>query len=465
MSQAPLLIGLHVAGLCVALGLGIRDTRVACAVGFPLGLVLAVLITLGFLNAGLPFAAAPLAATLGGIAAIGLAAAACRRRLDRATLRITGLWSATFAAVACAASAVNLSILSYDSHAMVLFGGVIGLDGALGDGLLFRLSQWGVFLPVVHSWASLVGVEYMWAMAPVLGLSAAPLFALVLSKCGVRRRLVALVTAALFTVFFFHHHFVYIHNNVPSAIYFFGFVGLMLIAEVDGDRGAALAAFVLLAGAAVMRVEAPLTTLVLASVIAIPSTAPRRAVAAGFAIYAAVVSAWYLQLATAAPGAGSFLTPLRCYLVVAMLAGGYALWWASRFGRLARLAPRAPEIAAATIALGLAIAFALKPAHMGVSAKSWVINLAVSDYWGLAWYIIAAVLVVIQWLPSGPAARRVGFAALSLVGVILLLVFGRHPYRAIHVGDSANRMMLHVLPLVFLYVGLRLGAYQPRRGE
>ena len=465
MSQAVLFLALHLCGVAVALA-AIRSPKVACAVGFPLGVCLGVVASLLVLILGLPYTAATLGAALAGTAVIGVAVAGRRGRLDRRALRLAGLWSLGFVAVAAAASAINLSIMSYDSHALVLFGQVIGQDAALSEGLVFRLSHWGVFLPIAQSWAAFLPVEYLWALAPVLGLSLVPLFVLSLDALiaplelapATRRRLLALVTAASFTVFFFHHHFIYIHNNIPSAVYLTGFVGLMVIAETRRDAGAAIIAFVLLCGCAVMRVEAPLATLLFAVIFAFPSRLGRATIGVGLGLYAALVSVWYLRLAASAPSSGDFLTAGRCFMVVALVTGTWILWWLSSHPRLARLVRFTPEIAAATVGLGLVLAFALEPAHMGISARSWAINLVVSDYWGLAWPLLAAVLILAAWLPPFPPARALGFGLAAAVGLIILLAFGRTPYRAIHVGDSANRMMLHLLPLLFLFIGARLGA-------
>lgn len=453
MAQALLFLALHLGGAALCLALGPRDRPWLCAaLGFPVGLAVFVLLALALLCTGLPYRPEVVAALGAGM----VVAALIRRRPDRRAARVLGVWTAGFAAISAALSSVNLSLLSFDSHAMVMLGRIIGADGRFADLVVGELSSWGVFLPVAQSASAFLPEPYLYSLSPQLGASFIGLFAIVLGH-GVRavgvtplpKRWIALVTASLVTIFFFQHHFWLIHNNLASAVYLFGFVALFWLAETERDPSLLPVAFLCAIAAGLQRVEAPLFALLFVVLATSSSQLPRRAVGFGLAAFVAVITGWYLMLARHAPVEGQFLTVTRCYLIAGVMVAGGAAW------SVAAIRRRAPELALLSCAAALGVAFALQPEHMAVSVRAWLINLLLSGYWGLTWPLLVALLVASTRLPRPPHGAIFVFGLAASVLLTLLLAYGRTPYRAYHVGDSANRMMLHLLPMLCFYLGLK----------
>lgn len=463
VSQSLLFVPLHILGVLVCLAIGPRNRIPLCAaLGFPVGLAVYVLSTLTLLALGVPyrlFSIAPLCAAIMLVCALSLVRAG---GLSLRSYKIIGAWTAVFALLSVVVCSINIAILSYDSHILVMWGVVIGEDGQLVTKTMQELSSWGVFQPLAHSAAQFLPQEYLYSLSPHLGLSFVAVFALCfahgLKALGLEQtplRAVALVTAALVTIFFFQRHFIYIHNNLSTSVYLFYFVSLFWIAETDKDTQLLPIAFLCLSVCAIQRVETPLFALLFAVLAVFPSRLPRLALAKGLIGFTLVAVGWYLLLAKYAPKAGIFLTASRCWLVIGLFVFVCILWLVTRGTRLASLNRRVPDIALGLCALGLVLAVALKPMHMLVSAKNWMLNLIVSDYWGLAAPIVVILLLLSTRLPRPPNPKLLSIGILTGFGLIILLAFGRTPYRAIHVGDSANRMTLHLVPLLFFYLGLR----------
>ena len=456
--------------VCIALGLR-RRIWLSCALGLFVGLAVFVLASILLLSVGIPYRASSIAAALAVILAISVLSSAKQGSLTRRELEIVGVWTLGFALISFPLAHFNLSLLARDSHMFVKLGRIIGADAAFAEGMLTRLSEWGVFQPIAQSAAAFTSEEYLYGLSPQMAICFAALFPLCLriglKALGIEARAMwlAVFTATLFSIFHYQHHFAFIHNNLGTSIYLFGFVALFWFAEVERDVSYLPVAFLCLTACSFQRVETPVVALLFAAVFVLPSRLPARALALGFGSFVVPVVAWYGLLAGHAPRASQFLTKTRCLLLIAVVLGGYAACLLSRHARFERARQRAPELALIAIVVALVVAFALKPEHMGISARSWLRNL-VSGYWGVAWPLIAMLVLGASRLPRFASSKVFGYGIAAQVGLIILLAFGRSPYRAAHVGDSANRMMMHLLPLLFFYLALKLiPLFAERRGS
>ncbi len=467
MSQSVLFLALHLVGLLVCLAIGPHRRPALCsALAFPVGLAVIVLLALLLLIAGIPYSAW----TLGGAAAVAVSASIVsirRREPSRRTMTVCAAWTLGFAAVVVPLTDVNLVVMSHDSHIFVVLGKVIAWDHELAADVFVRLDHWGVFQIVAQSMAAFTRQDFLYALPLVLGLSFIPVFALTLGQAlaapgASRRRLiavVALVTAGLFTINMVgNSHLFYLHTNLSAAVFLTIFVVLFWLGESEGDATYVPIAFISLAAFALQRTETPLAALLFLPLTVLGSSQlPRRSITLWLGVFTAVVGLWYEVLAQNLSANPGFLTPTRCRLVWVALLAFYGWWLASSWRPIARFNRLMPAIVAGIVALALAAAFIAKPGHMATSASVWSRTLLGLPFWGQAWYAIVA-LVLLGLLM--PASR---FRQVFVVGIpvsfafILLLAVGRIPYRG-YVDDSANRMTLHALPLIFWYLGLKAKA-------
>ena len=127
---------------------------------------------------------------------------------------------------------------------------------------------------------------------------------------------------------------------------------------------------------------------------------------------------------------------------------------ASRLKVLDPITKRAPSLTCIGLALVSILATILKPDHMFASLVSILRNIFLGyGNWGLTWYVV---LFLALYFARRHATER-HWLFMVLVSYVLLvysLAFFSIPY---HIGDydSANRLMLQVLPLVLLYLSLR----------
>jgi hypothetical protein len=462
MSQALLFLAMHMVGLAIAFAWGPRrHPALCCALAFPVGLAVMVLAALVLLSVQLPYSAWTLSAAV--MIPTACAVVACRRAgLDRATLRLAAVWTAGFALVAVLLSHWNLSLMNWDSHRLVLLGGIIGREGTLEPRTLNELQAFGVFQVLAHSMAAFTRRDYLYSLQPVLGISLLPILAATLwyglGRLGVsgwrRTAGIALIALALYSLYGFAHHLVFIHTNLGTAVYLFCFVVLFWLAEVENDPSGLPVAFLALTALAIHRIETPLVALI-ALVATIPTTdLPRRSITPLLAAFTALVSVWYVQLAFHVTADGRFLTPSRCIAIAAACAGFFGWWMVADRPRFQRLSRYVPALVCSAFALGLVAMFALKPDHMAKSLGHWLDGLATLPHWGYAWYGITASVLIASLAPPPPRHRIFTVTIWLSLALTLMLSYARAPYR-VALLDSANRMTIHVLPLLFFYIGLK----------
>jgi hypothetical protein len=468
MSQTYLFLALHLVGVAITLAVGPRS-RVAlcCALGFPVGLAVMVSLVLAMAAIGIPYTLVTGSLLAAAVVAAGLAALARRGWPDARAWRVVALWTLGFTAVCVPVTYVNLSLLTYDSHMMVMLGRAVFEDHGFAPGVVTTISDWGIFQFIAHSGIGFTGASYLYSLATVLGLSTVAFFAValrhVLDTLGVpagrgRGLFIALMTAIAFTMPMTLHHFFYIHSNLGTAVYMLVFAVMFWLGEND-DRGAFPIAFIALFALALHRIENPIIATLLLCLTLLQSRAPRRDLLPGLTVYTVAVIAWYLYLSTETTRDSIFLTPTKCYI----LAGGtlifylYALasWqWPLRFVQaLHRAVP-----ALLVIACGLAIvaAFVKMPAHMMESLEACDVNMRTGPHWGGV-SLGLVVLAVLGLFVPGPRFKQVFVYGIPLyIELILLLGAGRSPYRA-GWDDSAARMSIHIAPMIVFYFGMKFG--------
>jgi hypothetical protein len=456
MSQLPLFLAIHLVGLAVVLAVGPRQrTALAAALAFPLGLVVVVGLALLVLIAGLPYRGGVVVAT--AATAIAAAVVAARRGLGRRELAIAGAWTAGFTAATALLCVRNYVLMSNDSYSLVMLAIGVANDGALPPETILMIDEWGVFQIVAQSLLVFTRQDFLYSLPLVLGLSFVPVFALTLAAAPPRRGVVvvALVTVALFTINMVEYHVVYLHTNWGSAIYLFGFVVLYWFAEVEGEPAYAAPAFLSLTGFALQRAENPLVALLFVALTLGPSALPRRPIAPWFGLFVATIVLWYEVIARHVSPDGAFLTPMRCHVVAGSAVVAYAWWLASTSDRMRAINRRLPLVVAAVIALAVAATFALRPDHMTSNVEVWIENLRTGEHWGYAWYVIAGLIAVTLWFQPPPFRSAFVIGIPAFFGIGLALGYLGPGYR-VGTGDSANRMTIHIVPLLFWYLALKL---------
>ncbi len=466
MMQVPLYLALFAVGALCNLALGPRrDGALVGALAFPCGLAVWVVSMTVAVAVGVPLGTGFALAAIAGAGLLFAALAARRGLPDRAVLRDAAVCLVLFTAGAIALATFSTAKLSTDSHHILRLAHLLGNGAPLDQTVAAYVSDRGVFTVLSYATGDLIGVEFLYALAPTVGLSYAMLLAVggyrMARAAGASPRAataaVSLALAALLSAYLASYHLVYVHTNQGSALYLAAFVLLVWLAEACDEPAHLAPAFLCLTAFALHRIEAPVFAGLFVVMAIVPARLPRRALAAPFAAYTAVSCAWLARLAASVPVDSPFLSSSRALALAAATAACFAAWVLAGAAPLRRAAAYLPGLTAALVVTALAAAFVLRPAHMATSLDALAADLFGLELgaWGITWWAVAACAVLAFFLPPLAAGRSLFLAVPLAAAVTLLLAVPRAPYR-VGMGDSANRMFLHYLPLAMLYLVVKL---------
>lgn len=322
-----------------------------------------------------------------------------------------------------------------------------------------------IWLHVAQIWANALGEPYVrWVFPVAYLLTGWVAFVAIRGASGGRGLLVGLAAPALLLLSYqmviqgqmANHHMMVAMILLVSAV---------LLIRND-TMAAAVAAGSMLAAIPLMRMEgAMLVGLFAIGMLRVLGRPTRSLAVAGLPLV--VATPWVLFLADMR--VDGMLSTIQLLLNVAALAAAAfavtALLALSANGPVAPLLPRW-HAACGLLALGLIAAGALiGPATTASNLLIVPQNMLVFARWGLFWDLALIVVIALvaqrllrQPLAEGPYASLAAVGGL-VIGMIFLVGAMRHPYRY-NWSDSATRMLVHVAPLVAVWLGERLVALQ-----
>ncbi|MDA0323643.1 MAG: hypothetical protein O2923_13150 [Verrucomicrobia bacterium] len=465
ISQFFFLLSVYVIGLLLTRWiLGAQVPALVVTLAFPLGLATWVALAWAILYVGFPYTAA-IMQWVTGMLVLVLAALNIRRApLQRLELGWIALGSLGFIALAWVADRVDCVLLSYDSFNFIQLGRAFAFDGGVTVESWETLASWGVFQSIVQSVSVFVGLDYIYAVQPLIGVSlCGALFAL--SYCGLRqlgvsgaRRTGYPALAALFvaSTYFIVLQSFYIHTNLISAVYLFLFCGLFWLGRAQDRDELVILGMGCLVPFTLCRTEAPLFALIFLVPILADAKLSRRLKRVCLGCYSCFVLVWYAKLFMMIGAGSDILTRGKIAMLLLPLLGYTTVMLLPGKRRVEMIRGWLPELMLALLSFGLLVVVLLRRDHMATSFYSFTHNLVAHGLWGVAWIALIALLVLAVHTARIPHNRIFAIALPCFVLMLLCLAAARIPYR-IGWGDSANRILTHLFPIVVFYLTMRFG--------
>ncbi len=464
LAQLAFLSGLQLLGMLFAAGPARRTSAAfaACS-GLLWGLMLWVIVGLVHLNTGIPYTAATVFPALG---MLGLASAAVAVRsgaVDAAAARRLGLMYLGSVLVIAAVLPFDMTAVSFDSMRQMALGRIfaghpkveiIALEEGFGN--------WAPFLPLIHAAAPMIGVDYLSALHPCIFLSLAACFVvlgrMMLLELG-RPAAEALVLPAVAacvsgSTFFFAYQAFYIHNSLPVTAYVTVYAGTLWLALRQRRPQWLVFSMAALTCFCLARCESVLFAAVMLLPLIAAVELPYRIRLACVLPFAAAMILWQMRLVLLIGTQADILTPQRVAAQTLLLGGTgvLAVLTARPFGR--RLAAASVPLALLALGVGAGGLSVARPEHMARCATAILTNLAFEGGWSALWYLAAGLILLVWTAPPIPHQQVLTVPLWAVPLGAYAMGAMRVPYR-LGFGDSANRMMTHIVPLVLLYVLLR----------
>jgi hypothetical protein len=426
------------------------------ASGFAWGLLIWMAGSLVILFAGVQFNWLPM-----GLLLTPLAAAALILNLRFKTFKIAAQQPLPFLAGLLVVSALAWLLTRYsyvyattDSFNYINHGTVLARSG-LVPWTIDSFSKLGSFSSLIQMNSQLLPGDFLSGYQTILAVSL--LVVVFFSSLKVLQerfsKLVSLGISALLILLLcskiFLNHSFYIHNNLPAALLMFLCVYAFWNFIASDSSEWAILGVAGLIGFSFTRIEGPLYAALILLLVIGSKELPYRRILGLVLPYTTIALLWHLFLLTSVTQ-NAILSQTNLLLIIAALGGLTLLALASKW--LIPLLNVLPEIILALLASGLALLILIEPDHMITSLTHFWQNLTNIYFWGWTWFaVLAFVPFIYPDRSSLPRNRMLTFCFAGFVLIILALSIARNPYR-LGQTDSANRLMLQILPLILFAV-------------
>ena len=360
------------------------------------------------------------------------------------------------------ASQYNLSVASTDSIIYIVTGRRIPYEG-FSQSVMVELADRGGFLPLLQSASFFLGDGYLSAAQPIFGLSLAliyfylshRIFKHVLVDKKLALTLSILSGLVLFSTYLMVFQTFYIHTNLICAVYLYLSVCGFWLALVEEKDSWMILGMLALLGFSLARLESPVFALPFLILLISAGKTPYRIRLTSILPYLISLILWYLYLLRGVGDVDLTLDQTRILAITGSLAACIFLVIFSEVNWIKRwVLPHLPKIMLGVLVLVVAFMVIQKPEHMYTSMKVTLKNVLESGRWGITW-VVFLLLFILSVFGSGFLKEGYFFYGISSFLLLLLAIsYFRVPYR-VGWGDSANRMLIHILPVISLYVIMR----------
>ena len=379
--------------------------------------------------------------------------------LSRGSLLLGGVSLVVLTGACFLVDVLRIVTMTPDSSYIARFGQNIGLGNYGASRMVF--SKWGPLVPFMHSITKLLDQKLYWQYQPVLSLNlVAIVFYTVYTIMREQKSILQSCVAATVLVSLmalsnnFVYHTFYIHVNIISALYMYLFVFALFKMQQQPGRAYELLAQLSLIAFSLLRIEAPLFTIVILLVASFWqgwSYVNRLKLIVPFVV---LFVAWYARVYFILPEDSDLLTKELAIAVIAVLVGFGMFTVVSGLKTLDPIVKRTPVLTLIVLTLVSIIFTIIKPAHMLTSLYSIVRNILVNGEWGLTWYVIFFLAIELYFARRDAIECHWMFMVLVTYSLLVYnLGYFREPYRIGQI-DSANRLVLQALPVVLLYLSL-----------
>ena len=364
-----------------------------------------------------------------------------------------------FSGVSVLIQKFNYSTATVDSASRIFIGKSLVLDGFTLDTRV-NLGSFNIYAMAIQSASIFLGEQYIYSFQPLLYLSLIGIFfCLIFYSHRSLQKTNGYHIALLSTLFLCSGYFIvfqafYIHDHLFTSLFFFICITSFWLANQTNNHAwnyfGALAAI----GLSLSRVEGSVFLFVILILAIIQDQSPYRTRLLTFLPPIFIVIAWNLAIVSEASSGVHALRPERVLLMILAYLGLAILvffsewnWIKKIFGYFKWMVP-----------LGLAIIFIgffiLKPSHIWTNVANVASNMIHDGRWGMFWYFALLLAFFSILLPKIP---NEGFFRTNILSFFIILIDLGGFRSSFRLGwsDSANRMLVHIVPLLVFYLTMK----------
>lgn len=347
-----------------------------------------------------------------------------------------------------------------DSFNYINLGRVMAKAG-LQPWAIGKFTKLGLFTPVIQMVGVLQGGEYTSGYQTIMsGILIAILF---VSNFQTIKKNTRILTATLlagllipvFVSMIYVKHSFYIHNNLPAGVYLFLAVYAYWCFLQRNEPEWLILGTISITAFSFTRIEGVLFVVI---ILILTATLKEHTYHRRLWIilpYSVIALSWHIYLLLSVT-TNEQLSKQNLLIITTVLCGLIISTIISKW--FPKITRKAPQLTIILLLMGLSIGTLLKTDHILVSIKHYWQNLMDVNSWGWTWILILALFPPIIFQKKHPPENLLLlYWIASYILVIFLLVFARIPYR-LGETDSANRLMVQILPIIVFTIASNIGA-------
>jgi hypothetical protein len=368
------------------------------------------------------------------------------------------IYSAVVAVVLAFATHQTVIYASNDSLYIIYHGRILADFGFL-TWTSDQFTEWGIIVPVFQMASVLFEGDFITGYQALITLAllstlSISIFHIVKQQSPLPHALGwALCVLALMMTPMLVRHTVFIHSNLVAAAFLLVAVyAYWRFLQTDVSAWFILGTISIIA-MSFTRAEGVLHALFFLSIVVGLTRGHYKLLLMTLTPYLLLSLLWHLYLYVTLDDYG-LLSPTN--LIIMMLAlVGFWIFIAIR-PMLERWLSALPRLVLLGMVTLIIIAFFFRPVEMFFSIYRIIQNLTSVEFWGASWLFIVAVIPLFLFsnLKVKDNSRLLIYCIVGYVLFIIMLAISRSPYRYGDT-DSANRLMLHIQPIVLLYMAIR----------
>ena len=271
-------------------------------------------------------------------------------------------------------------------------------------------------------------------------------------------RLVSILVAIfLLSSPFIFFQFYYIHNNIAAAMYLLIGVGTLWLALTNASRNFHWICVFALLGFCLTRTESVLFAILFLAVALSSDRLLSRDWLIKLFPFTLFLAVWQLWLLFVARPTTHILTPERILILLGVILGFYLAVVMKRISFLNRLLiHHLHQIMILVFVLATIIMLFVNFEFVFLSIKYTLLNLFTVGWlwWGIVWWVAAAWLLSFPYASTFPQEKLFVFGIVGFFMLVMVIGFA-HGYGRLGWYSSPNRLYLHILPVVLLYLTLK----------
>ena len=359
------------------------------------------------------------------------------------------------------ASTWNYSAGTLDSISKIMYGKSFAYDGitALNQN---ALGVMGSYTIIMQSISALISADYMYLVEPAFAFSLFLTFLMLGKKIlfPVLKNwypITLLILGSFASAYLMRFQVFYIHDNLIAGTYLLISLASFWLNIKEKNPFWLVFSMLGLLGFSLTRIEAPIFAICFLTIALSTQKITKKLQLMAFIPFLLLNILWYSRILMTLNSDGRFLKTSNALITIGILFSfALYIYLSSKIkGIEEKITPRIHWLMILALLLALVFFIHQKADHIFTNIYTIVRNFYGDGLWGSISILITFFLVFLPIPNSKNIENRIFSSSLIVFPLLMVLIGGlRNPYR-LGWSDSANRMMVHIIPSAYLYLSIK----------